>query len=222
MRYSRMQYENTRAQQRSFKGIWLFVVIIAAAVGIYLIGAAKVGDFLSQKIVTPVVSWLTGEKPQQEPSGSANTAVVPSSAAGETVSKDLKMEGGTIYALQVGLYTEEKNAQDASAQLVSKGGAGYILQTQEGMRVLIAGYATREDAENVQQRLASEQQMETSIYEMGTQELIVSVPQIRIPLQRLSLRLPIRISIIMIFWERQFPLINRSLAKMLCSKISQA
>lgn len=179
MRYSRMQYENTRAQQRSFKGIWLFVVIIAAVVGIYLIGAAKVGDFLSQKIVTPVVSWLTGEKPQQEPSDSANTAVVPSnspsSAAEETVSKDLKMEGGTIYALQVGLYAEEKNAQDASAQLVSKGGAGYILQTQEGMRVLIAGYATREDAENVQQRLASEQQMETSIYEMSTQALIVSV-----------------------------------------------
>lgn len=45
------------------------------------------------------------------------------------------------------------NAKDASAQLVSKGGAGYILQTAEGKRVLIAGYATREDAENVQQRL---------------------------------------------------------------------
>ncbi len=49
MRYSREQYEKARMpQQRSSKGIWLFAIIIVAAVGVYLIGAAKVGDFLSK------------------------------------------------------------------------------------------------------------------------------------------------------------------------------
>lgn len=176
MRYSREQYENSRMpQQRGSKGIWLFAVIIVAAVGVYLIGAAKVGDFLSQKIVTPVVSWLTGEKPS-EPSGSGNPAVLPSaSPSAETTSKEMKMTGGTVYALQVGLYAEEENAKQASQQLVSKGGAGFILKTNEGMRVLIAGYATREDAENVQQRLSKEQQMETSVYEISTQDVTVTV-----------------------------------------------
>ena len=87
----------------------------------------------------------------------------------------MKMSGGTVYALQVGLYAEEENAKQASQQLVSKGGAGYILKTNEGMRVLIAGYATKEDAENVQQRLSKEQQMETSIYEISTQDVTVAV-----------------------------------------------
>ena len=176
MRYSRSQYENARVpQQRGSKGIWLFVIIIVAAVGVYLIGAAKVGDFLSQKIVTPVVSWLTGEKPQG-PTSSGNSAITPSAAPSDsTVSKEMKMPGGSIYALQFGLYAEEENAKEASAQLVGKGGAGYILRTGEGMRVLIAGYATKDDAENVQQRLSKEQQMQTSVYEMTTQELTVNV-----------------------------------------------
>lgn len=176
MRYSREQYENARMpQQRSSKGIWLFAIIIVAAVGVYLIGAAKVGDFLSQKIVTPVVSWLTGEKPDG-PTDSGNPAVLPSaSPSSDITSKEMKMSGGTVYALQVGLYAEEENAKQASQQLVSKGGAGYILKTNEGMRVLIAGYATKEDAENVQQRLSKEQQMETSIYEISTQDVTVAV-----------------------------------------------
>ena len=176
MRYSRAQYENPKtSQQKGSRGFLLFAILAVVIVGVYLIGVAKVGDFLSQKIVTPVVSWLTGGE-AKSPGESQNAGVAPViSPSASNLEKEMKLPGGTIFALQVGLYTEENNAKDASAQLVSKGGAGYILQTSEGKRVLIAGYATREDAENVQQRLLKEQQMQTSIFEMSTQEMTVTV-----------------------------------------------
>ena len=176
MRYSRVQYENPKtSQQKGSRGFLLFAILAVVIVGVHLIGVAKVGDFLSQKIVTPVVSWLTGGE-AKSPGESQNAGVAPViSPTASNLEKEMKLPGGTIFALQVGLYTEENNAKDASAQLVSKGGAGYILQTAEGKRVLIAGYATREDAENVQQRLLKEQQMQTSIFEMSTQEMTVTV-----------------------------------------------
>lgn len=176
MRYSRAQYENSKtSQQKGSRSFLFFAILAAVIVGVYLIGVAKVGDFLSQKIVTPVVSWLTGED-VKAPSESKNAGAAPViSPAASNAEKEMKLPGGTIFALQVGLYAEENNAKDASAQLVSKGGAGYILQTAEGKRVLIAGYATREDAENVQQRLLKEQQMQTSVFEMATQEMTVTV-----------------------------------------------
>jgi hypothetical protein len=176
MRYSRAQYENSKtSQQKGSRSFLFFAILAAVIVGVYLIGVAKVGDFLSQKIVTPVVSWLTGED-VKAPSESKNAGAAPViSPAASNAEKEMKLPGGTIFALQVGLYAEENNAKDASAQLVSKGGAGYILQTAEGKRVLIAGYATREDAENVQQRLLKEQQMQTSVFEMSTQEMTVTV-----------------------------------------------
>ena len=176
MRYSRAQYENSKtSQQKGSRSFLFFAILAAVIVGVYLIGVAKVGNFLSQKIVTPVVSWLTGED-VKAPSESKNAGAAPViSPAASNAEKEMKLPGGTIFALQVGLYAEENNAKDASAQLVSKGGAGYILQTAEGKRVLIAGYATREDAENVQQRLLKEQQMQTSVFEMSTQEMTVTV-----------------------------------------------
>ena len=100
MRYSRAQYENSKtSQQKGSRSFLFFAILAVVIVGVYLIGVAKVGDFLSQKIVTPVVSWLTGED-VKAPSESQNAGVAPViSPAASNTQKEMKLPGGTIFAL---------------------------------------------------------------------------------------------------------------------------
>jgi len=51
-------------------------------------------------------------------------------------------------------------------QLQAKGGAGYIQQDEGRFRVLLVAYEDKADATNVSQRLQTNQQLETKIYEL--------------------------------------------------------
>ena len=61
MRYSRM--ENSRHKQPGGpRKAWFFVAfVLVIGVGVYIIGAAKVGNFISEKIVKRVVYILKKE-----------------------------------------------------------------------------------------------------------------------------------------------------------------
>ena len=87
----------------------------------------------------------------------------------------LTLPGMHVYALQAGAYAEEQNAAEYAASLQSKGGAGYIYKEGDICRVFIAAYTSREDAENVQKRLESEQQISTKVYEIAAEEQALRV-----------------------------------------------
>lgn len=180
MRYSRMSA--AKEETPKSKGIVFFVVIIAVAAAIYFIGAAKVGNFVSEKIVVPVISWFTGQQP--EPSASDNNGLVPanppassgpSSGTSDTEKEDVTLSGQTIYALQAGVFQDADNAQDLSASLAEKGGAGYIWNDGEVYRVFLAGYQTQAEADSVKTRLQSDQSMETKVYEIVTEKVTLQI-----------------------------------------------
>ena len=173
MRYSRM--ENSRHKQPGGpRKAWFFVAfVLVIGVGVYTIGAAKVGNFISEKIVTPVVAWVTGEDAKNpdpaNPSASAAPSPSPSEAAPSSTAT-VTLKGGTIYALQAGIFADEANANALATTLSGQGGAGYVLADTEGYRVLIAGYQTEGEAESVKNQLKSEQQMETKQYAITSAE----------------------------------------------------
>ena len=165
MRYSRMQNNKTEhfGKTEGKNGIFFFLAILAIAAAIYFIGAAKVGKFLTDKVFAPVFSLLTGSEEEQQES---QTSEIQSTVAQQGESFTLTLPETHVYALQAGAYADENNATEYAQTLKNKGGAGYIQFDGEIYRVFIAAYSSQENAENVIQRLESEQNMQTKLYEI--------------------------------------------------------
>lgn len=179
MRYSRTQYQQ-RQGSGAGKGVVVVVVLLAVAALVYFIGAAKIGNFISESIVTPVISWFTGE-PAKSPEGNPGSVVVPTDTADPQNTEDtsntqqLSLPAYTVYSLQVGVYQDRNNALSQAESLMNQGGAGYILDRNGEYRVLIAGYKTEDEAKNVKDRLSSEQDMDSKIYLLETKELALEL-----------------------------------------------
>lgn len=174
MRYSRMQNQVKNSGKSEGKsGIFFFLAVLAIAAVIYFVGAAKVGKFLTDKVFAPVFSFFSGEEKEEEQNSEISSTVQSVLVQGETF--NLNLQAMNIYALQAGAYSDENNATVYADSLKAKGGAGYIYFDGEIYRVFIAAYATKEDAENVMQRLESEQGIQTKLYEMTYNEKNVSV-----------------------------------------------
>ena len=180
MRYSRMEQqrpEEMRTREGGRSGMAFLLAVLAIAAAIYFLGAAKIGKFLGDKVFAPVFSFvanLRGGDANGDAEGSAGAEPSQSmTGAGEEFT--LTLPGMHVYALQAGAYAEEQNAAEYAASLQSKGGAGYIYKEGDICRVFIAAYTSREDAENVQKRLESEQQISTKVYEIAAEEQALRV-----------------------------------------------
>lgn len=148
-------YEEPPKKRRG--GIAFIVVLIIAAAAVAIIGVSKVGGFVSDKIVAPVAAWFNPDEDTE----------IETADTQQTGSFELS--AGTLYALQVGVFSSEENANVFANELRARGGAGYVMEDAGSWRVLIAGYADRADAESVKQRLKSEQQMESKLLEISAE-----------------------------------------------------
>ena len=75
-----------------------------------------------------------------------------------------------------GAPAEEQNAAEYAASLQSKGGGGYIHKEGDICRVFIAAYTSRRGrVRTCRQRLASEQQISTKVYEIAAEEQALRV-----------------------------------------------
>ena len=182
MRYSRMKEQEDHSRGSGKGAIVVVVLILAAA--LYTIGASEIGDFLSKNVVTPVVAWVTGKEPEEtagsdeEPSAAPSpgaSAEASASAGTESVSDQFSIEANTVYALQVGVFDEEANAEEMAQTLKDKGGAGYIIQDGDSYRVIISAYRTEAEAENVKTRLAEEQKLDSKLYNITTEQINVEL-----------------------------------------------
>ena len=79
---------------------------------------------------------------------------------------DFSIPEFSLYALQAGVFSDTENAQKYADELINKGGAGYVVEFDEGFRVLIAGYLNEDDAKNVKERLLEEQNIHKSRYSL--------------------------------------------------------
>jgi hypothetical protein len=155
MRYSRLKQRKTKQRYAAFV---LVVLLIFAAV--YVISAGTLGKFVSS-LIAPILSRDGGADATDSPSDEGNPPVltVPdgdftNEQAEDTVkiTDTLKANPLTMYAIQMGAFTDNSNAEVFAQELRGKGGAGYILN--DGFsRVLAIGFQTEEDAKQVKEEL---------------------------------------------------------------------
>ncbi len=176
MRYSRMSEESTKKRSGGGKGGIAIVIVLALAAAVYFIGAAKVGAFISDKVITPVMLWVTGgeraetDEPENISAAEDSGASEDAGEAAATVSFDDK----TAYMLQIGVFNDTANAEKLAGEMKKKGCAGYIYE-DDGNRVFISAYPKKEDAEDVKNRIADEYDMDTTLYEFSAEGVSIAV-----------------------------------------------
>ncbi len=164
MRYSRMreQHLHTKENTPQKSGGFIFILIIAAAV-VYIICATKAGEYLSEKVITPVVSFFAEKTDETEHAESASAII---SAPNDLVTEEIALPASEDYLLQYGVFSSMDNAQASAEELMSIGGAGYIREEDGQFRVIISGYSAKDDALNVKERLQSDRGMQTKLIEL--------------------------------------------------------
>ena len=63
--------------------------------------------------------------------------------------REFILPAGTWYTLQTGIYTDEAAARQKAEEFSNRGAPGFVLQDGDRYRVLIAAYATQDDADTV-------------------------------------------------------------------------
>ncbi len=139
----------------------LALIVIAAVV--YLVSASAAGTWVAQNVVAPVFAWVDGQlkgSPATVTPGA--NAELPeqtepiNEASGETVTADVELPAMECFALQMGVYSTQANA-DAEAELLQKRGAGgYVMEDEGKYRVLAAAYTKRESLDQVRTQLTAD------------------------------------------------------------------
>lgn len=166
MRYSRMENRQPPEKSGNHKGALIFIILIALAAGIYVISASEAGKFLADNVLEPIKSAFSDDTLSSGKEEDELPANKDKEGDNEYDSISLEVEEFSIYALQAGVFADEENAQKYADELKNKGGAGFVTAFENGYRVFISGYLDEEDAKNVKNRLLSEQNMDTSVFQM--------------------------------------------------------
>jgi hypothetical protein len=153
MRYSRLRKRKTKQRYAAFVLTVLLVFMV-----IYVISAGTLGKFVSG-LISPLLSRDADAGPSDSPSEGEPILTVPDDRPVEEPSEDtikikdtLKANALSMYAIQMGAFTDGSNAEVFAQELRAKGGAGYVLN--DGFhRVLAIGFQTEEDARQVKEEL---------------------------------------------------------------------
>ena len=145
----RRRRPNAGRQRNTLLGAAICILLVSAAV-VYLVGISDAGAWLAEHVVAPVFRTLGVGGTAEEGTDAQE------SAAGQTGARLLELPELRCYALQMGVYASETNAEKQAVELQSVGAGGYILQEEDRYRVLAAAYATEDDLQQVRSQLSDE------------------------------------------------------------------
>ncbi len=167
MRSSRMgqDYETKGDGGKSGIAGRVFIIIIVCVV-IYFVSAGAVGKWIAQNIVTPVLSLFEDNDAATGSEGPEAQAPGTAQNTGEKVNEKIVLPDLSVFALQIGVYAEQANADEAAGLAQERGGAGYILN-DGNMRVLLSAYETQDEAKSVSDNLLSTENYETYEYDLA-------------------------------------------------------
>ncbi len=138
---------------------------------VYVVGASKAGTWLAKNVAAPVFAWIAPLEEEITPvSNEATNAPVQTQA--KTV--ELVAPACACYALQMGAYENQDNAESQAKSLREVGAAGYVWKDDSWYRVLAAGYANEADRDNVAQNLSS-QGVDSRAYTISYGERVLTV-----------------------------------------------
>lgn len=123
--------------------------------------------FLSAVVILSGLVW-------REDGGELSIRTVPTpspipldEAFDETLTEvEITLPSSVWYALQLGAFETEQAAQETAEQYARRGAGGFVWQDGR-YRALAAVYPSREDAQNVRERLSEQHQVETYLYEIA-------------------------------------------------------
>ena len=181
-----MRYGRMLSKQPPKKRKYASLIIVAVILGItaYFVGAGAAGGWLAKNVINPVFNSDVGhaEEPASSTTGAFAADTIESTSlpsATETQAEEqLTAQSITLYALQIGAFTDESNAKQTAQQVISRGGAGYVAYDGNLYRVLVAGYTSENDAKSVKAELES-QAISTTVFklESGALEFRIGAEQ---------------------------------------------
>jgi hypothetical protein len=141
----------------------VLVILIIAGI-VYLATATAAGTWIAENIVAPIFNAFdkSDETTDNNDGGidivnaSAKPSGTATPASSNTDSAEVKVQSITFYALQMGVFSTQANAETAAAELIRRGGAGYIMQDGDKYRVFAAVYASEADLAAVRTKLKDE------------------------------------------------------------------
>lgn len=154
-----MEYRRRRrggASRRHMAAAPAYIAIFAVFFGIvYLLSASRLSAWIAENWIAPALKSNTEASSSPIPPASSASAE-PVTLVLDTVTREIVLPEQTAYALQMGAYGQQENAQAQANALSDIGAAGYILQDGERYRVLASAYGDEESADKVAAQLLAE------------------------------------------------------------------
>lgn len=149
-----------------------FVLLVA-----YLAAATSVGNFIAESIVAPIFTALgNAQSEASEEEGSVQAGLALDPAAPEaTAQAELSTEGFHCYALQLGAFSNEENAESFAREVQGRPQGGRVYQDGDLFRVFSGIFLTKEEARAEKERLLLSAGIDSSIYEFNIPALSLRV-----------------------------------------------
>lgn len=190
MRYSRMMSQPPKKKKRYGN---LILVAIILGVTVYLVTAGAAGEWLAENVINPVFNsdpTAVAATPDATPVSTALQSAAPSGTveavslpeiSGERAEEQITVNSVALFTLQAGAFSDEANAKSAAAEIIARGGAGFVAYDGNLYRALIAGYTSETDAQKVKSELETQGVVSTVFkLESGALEFKVGAEQTQI------------------------------------------
>ena len=174
MRYGRSL--SRRQPPKNSRHSTLIIVAVLLGITAYFVGAGAAGGWLAENVINPVFNSGVGSAATSSPAVSPEmNASIPATAAaaqspavsGTHSEEQITAQSVTLYALQVGAFSDENNAKKIAQDVKNRGGAGFISYDGSLYRVLLAGYTSENDAKSVKADLEN-QDISTTIFKLDS------------------------------------------------------
>ncbi len=153
MEYRRRRRGGVSRKQMAATPAYIAIFVVFFGI-VYLLSASRLSTYIAENWIAPVLKNTVETAP---PAMTApGTSAEPVTVVMDTVTKEITLAERTTYALQMGAYSRQENAQAQSNALKAIGAAGYVLQDGERYRVLASAYKDAESADKVAAQLLAE------------------------------------------------------------------
>ena len=190
MRYSRMMSQPPKRKKRYGN---LILVAIILGITVYFVSAGAAGGWLAENVINPVFNsnpTAIAATPEDTstpdalqsaaPAGTVQAVSLPETS-GEHAEEQITVSSIALYTLQAGAFSDETNAKAAAAEIIARGGAGFVAFDGNLYRALIAGYTSETDAQSVKTELDAQGIVSTVFkLESGALEFKVGAEQTQI------------------------------------------
>ena len=157
--YSNARPYTVRMKKRSMTAT-ILVVLLSIVLIAGIIAFSPIGDYLMEHAVNPVISAL--RKPKEKDSDivsalkSQELVTAEPTASPSPVQNSFTIVETPFYLLQMGVYTEQEQAEEQGRKLRAMGAAGMVYADGNVYRVFAAAYRDEESLKKVQSQVRTD------------------------------------------------------------------